>query len=293
MLILGSHVPMKKPDNFKGAIETALSYEANGLMVYTGAPQNTIRTQQNKFQIEAALSLASQNNLSCNNFVGHAPYIVNLANSDHQKRDFAIDFLSQELKRFAAMKINKMVLHPGNFLKSDLQQAICWVAQGIDSILENTNDLKIEIVLETMAGKGTEIGKNLEELRQIRNLVKNHQRVSFCLDTCHLFDAGYDLKNNFTQFLKDVESILGIENISVIHLNDSKNELQSHKDRHENIGFGKIGFKALMKIIYHPSFCQILKILETPYINGKAPYLEEIKMIKNKIFNPELKNLFN
>ncbi|AGL90155.1 putative endonuclease IV [Strawberry lethal yellows phytoplasma (CPA) str. NZSb11] len=210
-----------------------------------------------------------------------------------EKRAFAINFLSQELNRFAAMKINKMVLHPGNFLKNDPHQAICWIAQGIDSILENTRNLKVGIALETMAGKGTEIGKTLEELRKIYNLVKKRQRVSFCIDTCHLFDAGYDLKNNFEAVFKDLENILEIKNISVIHLNDSKNELQSRKDRHENIGFGKIGFNALMKIAYHPAFAQIPKILETPYINGKAPYLEEIKMIKNKSFNPELKNLFN
>lgn len=159
-------------------------------------------------------------------------------------------------------------------------------------ILENTSDLNIKIALETMAGKGTEIGKTLEELRQIRNLVKNHTRISFCLDTCHLFDAGYDLKNNLMSFWEDVESILGIENISAIHINDSKNTCKSHKDRHENIGFGQIGFKVLSQIIYHPAFLQIPKILETPYINGQAPYLEEIKMIKSKRFNPELKNLF-
>ncbi|MBP5836147.1 deoxyribonuclease IV [Candidatus Phytoplasma meliae] len=292
MLILGSHVPMKKPDNYLGAIKHTSSYQANTFMVYSGAPQNTIRTSISQLQIPQALQLASQNNLTTNYFVGHAPYIVNLANPCEHKRIFAINFLVEELVRFDAMKINQMVLHPGNALKQSVSQAIALIAQGLDVILAKTKHLKIKIALETMAGKGTEVGKTLEELRQIRHLVNYKQRVSFCLDTCHLFDAGYDLKNNLTLFLQDLDLLLGINHISVIHLNDSKNICASRKDRHENIGFGEIGFDALMRFAKHSFFEQIPKILETPYINGKAPYQKEIQMIRNKKFNPELKKAF-
>ncbi|MBT1576886.1 deoxyribonuclease IV ['Elaeagnus angustifolia' witches'-broom phytoplasma] len=292
MLFLGSHVAMKKPHNFQGAIQTAISYGANALMVYSGAPQNTIRTKTEELKIKEALEIVQNNNLSLNNLVGHAPYIINLANPDETKRAFAIDFLSQELERFAAMKINKMVLHPGNYLKTNPQEGISLIAQSLDLIFEKTKHLKTQVALETMAGKGTEIGKNLEELQQIRTQVKNNTRVSFCLDTCHLFDAGYDLKENLEEIIQNIDSILGFQNISVIHINDSKNECNSHKDRHENIGFGKIGFETLLKIIYHRSFACIPKILETPYINDKAPYKREIEMIKAKAFNPELKKLF-
>ncbi|MBS2126284.1 deoxyribonuclease IV ['Fragaria x ananassa' phyllody phytoplasma] len=292
MLILGNHVPMKKPDNYLGAIKYILSYQANTFMVYSGAPQNTMRTGINQLQIQQALQLASQNNLDINYFVGHAPYIVNLANPCERKRAFAINFLVEELVRFDAMKINQMVLHPGNALKQSISQAITLIAQGLDVILAKTKHLKIKIALETMAGKGTEVGKTLEELSQIRHLVNYKQRVSFCLDTCHLFDAGYDLKNNLTLFLQDLDLLLGISHISVIHINDSKNICASRKDRHENIGFGEIGFNALMKFVEHSFFEQIPKILETPYINGKAPYQKEIQMIRNKKFNPELKKAF-
>jgi deoxyribonuclease-4 len=292
MLFLGSHVAMKKPHNFEGSIQTTISYGANALMVYSGNPQNTIRTQTQELKIKEALKIAQKNNLSLNNLVGHAPYIINLANPDKPKRDFAIDFLSKELERFEAMQINKMVLHPGNYLKTNPKEGISLIAQNLDLIFEKTKHLKIQIALETMAGKGTEIGKNLEELKKIKIQVQNNERISFCLDTCHLFDSGYDLKNNLEEIIQKIDFILGFQNVSVLHINDSKNECNSHKDRHENIGFGKIGFETLIKIIYHPAFVGIPKILETPYINDQPPYKCEIEMIKAKTFNPKLKKIF-
>ena len=144
-----------------------------------------------------------------------------------------------------------------------------------------------------MAGKGNEVGKTFEELREIINLSKNKDRLSICLDTCHIFDAGYDIVSNYENVKKEFDKIIGLDKISVIHVNDSKNILGSSKDRHENLGFGNIGFETLLKVIYDKDFKDVVKILETPYINSNPPYLYEIEAIKLKKFNKELKNILN
>ena len=288
MLKIGSHVSMSGDDMYVGSVKEALSYQANAFMIYTGAPQNTIRKNISELKIGEAVALMKMSNLSCEHVVVHAPYIINLANPDPEKRAFAISFLTEEVKRTDQMHVSQIVLHPGSAVGKDRDQAILWIAEGINCVIENTKGSSVRIALETMAGKGNEVGKTFEELKRIIDLVHDKTRISVCFDTCHTHDAGYDVKEHFDDVIKAFDDIIGKSYISVFHINDSKNPIGASKDRHENIGFGYLGFDALTYIIYHPDFMHIPKILETPYIEGKAPYLEEIQMIKSRIFDPNL-----
>lgn len=288
MLKIGSHVSMSGDEMYLGSIKEALSYQANALMIYTGAPQNTLRKKIEDLNIEQAVKHMETHGLSFDNVVVHAPYIINLANPDKEKRAFAISFLSEEIRRSEAMHAPQIVLHPGSAVGLDRPQAIIWIAEGINQVIKNTPNSKVKIALETMAGKGNEIGKTFEELKAIIDLVENQDRVSVCFDTCHTHDAGYKVKDDFEGVIKHFDQVIGIGKISVFHINDSKNPIGASKDRHENFGFGFLGFDSLLKIVYHKDFIHIPKILETPYINDKPPYLEEIEMIKKQVFNPNL-----
>jgi deoxyribonuclease-4 len=231
-----------------------------------------------------AKNLMKENNLKLENVVVHAPYIMNLANPSLEKREFGIDFLTEEIKRSAQMGATQIVLHPGSAVGSTREQAIIWIAEGVNKVIENTKDLNVKIALETMAGKGNEMGRTFNELKAIIDLVNNKSRISVCFDTCHVHDSGYDVKNNFEKVIKEFDETVGINYISVVHINDSKNEMGAKKDRHENLGYGHIGFDALINIIYYEKFKDIPKILETPYVNDNPPYKIEIEMIRNKEF---------
>ncbi|HOI84517.1 MAG TPA: deoxyribonuclease IV [Acholeplasmataceae bacterium] len=287
---IGSHVSMSGDLMYVGSIEEALSYEATALMVYTGAPQNTIRKPLSELKIEAAVQLMKEKGLSFDNVVVHAPYIINLANPDVEKREFAIRFLTEEVKRSHAMHAKQIVLHPGSAVGGDRNQAILWIAEGVNEVISRTPHHPVKIALETMAGKGNEVGKTFEELKQMIDLIMDQSRVSVCFDTCHTHDAGYDVKDDFDGVIRHFDEVIGKEKISVFHINDSKNEKGAAKDRHENIGFGFLGFDALTKVIYHPDFEHVPKILETPYVDDKPPYYEEIRMIRSRQFDPELVN---
>lgn len=289
MLKIGSHVSMSGDDMFLGSIKEAENYNASALMVYTGAPQNTIRKSLDRLKVIEALDYMKQIGFDPKNVVVHAPYIMNLANPSEEKRAFAISFLTEEIKRSAYMHATQIVLHPGSAVGKDREQAIQWIAQGLNQVISNTKDLNVKIALETMAGKGNEVGKTFEELKAIIDLVDDKSRLSVCFDTCHTHDAGYDIKGDFKGVIKHFDDVVGKEYISVFHINDSKNEKGASKDRHENIGFGYIGFDALLEVVYHRDFQDIPKILETPYVEKNAPYLEEIQMIKDQKFNQELK----
>ena len=289
MILLGSHVSLKGDEMYLGSVKEAISYGANAFMVYTCAPQNTRRRPMEEMRIAEALKLMEQNNISPKHVVVHAPYIMNLANPNIEKRNFGIDFLTSEIERTDEMKATQIVFHPGSAVGSSREQAIKWIAEGLNEVISRTKGSKVKIALETMAGKGNEIGKTFEELRDIINLIEDQSRVSVCFDTCHTHDAGYDVKHDFEGVLAEFDRIVGKERISVVHVNDSKNVRGAAKDRHENIGFGEIGFEALVKIIYHEDFKHIPKILETPYVGENAPYKEEIIMIKENKFNPNLK----
>ncbi len=264
-----------------GSVMEALSYNANCLMLYTGAPQNTMRRPMSELKVKEAWELLSVNGMSKHDIVVHAPYIVNLSNPDKEKRDFAIRFLSEEVIRTAYIGSNLIVLHPGAALKQDLDVAINYIASGINKIIEHTKELDVVILLETMAGKGTEVGRRFEELRMIIDLIDDKNRIGVCFDTCHVSDSGYDL-NDFDNVINIFDNVIGLKYLQCFHINDSKNVIGSHKDRHANIGEGYIGHDILSQIIHDERFLNIPKILETPYIDDKPPYKEEIARLKNE-----------
>ncbi len=285
MFILGSHVSFGK-DQILGSTKEALSYGANTFMFYTGAPQNTIRKEINLDLLTEAKQLMKENNIEIENIVCHAPYIINLANKkDPTKWDFSINFLKQELKRCDQLGIKSIVLHPGSAVSYTKEEALENIVEALNLVLEKEYNCKI--LLETMAGKGSECGSSLEEIEYLLKNVKGS--IGVCLDTCHLNDSGISIAN-FDDYLEEFEQRIGLNKIGCIHINDSKNELSSHKDRHANIGYGTIGFENLLHVIYHQKLENIPKILETPYVGENweskekkyAPYRFEIEMIKQK-----------
>lgn len=284
MLKIGSHVSFRKDTQLLGSLDEALSYGSTTFMFYTGAPQNTNRIPLNNDITEKAKQKMKENNIDINDVIVHAPYIINLANSDPNKYIFSINFLKQECKRCEELGIDKLVLHPGSHVGLGEEVGLNNIINALNQILPTT---KTTILLETMAGKGSELGKNLNEIKTIIDGVK-YNNIGICLDTCHLSDAGYDM-DNFDDFLGKLEKMNLLNRVGCIHINDSKNPNGSHKDRHENIGFGYLGFDTLIKIIYNEKLKNISKILETPYVGEFAPYKFEIEMIKNKKFNENLK----
>ena len=286
MLIIGSHVSFKKDNQLLGSLNEALSYGANTFMYYTGAPQNTNRLPLNKEIIEKAKEKMNELGIDINDVIVHAPYIINLANDDESKHEFAVNFLRQECKRCETLGTLKLVLHPGSHVGCGREKGIKNIVDGLNEVL---GDTKTVILLETMAGKGTEVGSTLEDIKEIIEGV-NYSNIGICLDTCHLSDSGYDM-NDFDKVLDKLEEYNLLDKVMCIHINDSKNMIGAHKDRHENIGYGCIGFDTLLKVIYNKRIESIPKILETPYIGEKAPYKEEIEMIKNKKFNSNLKDI--
>ena len=286
MLYIGSHVGFKKDSQLLGSVQEALSYGANTFMFYTGAPQNTSRYPIMDGLTLEAMALMKEHDFDYSKVVVHAPYIINLANDKNpEKFKFSVRFLQEELERCELLGIKSIVLHPGSHVGLGVDAAISNIAKGLNMIL-GTHD--VTILLETMAGKGTEVGSSLEEVKRIIDLVDDKEHIGVCLDTCHLNDAGYDM-SEFDSFLNRFDSLIGLDKIGCVHVNDSKNVLGAHKDRHENIGFGTIGFDNLISIIYNNRLENIPKILETPYVDREfAPYRYEIEMIRNKKFDSDL-----
>ena len=290
-LIIGSHVSYKNNSQLLGSVKEALNYKANTFMFYTGAPQNTNRGVIEDSLTLEAYKLMKDNNIDLEKIIVHAPYIVNLANFNNF--DFSVSFLINEVERCSTLGVKYLVLHPGSAVNCSREEAINNISKGLNLILDNEYD--VTILLETMAGKGNEIGRSFEELKSIIDKVKFKDKIGVCIDTCHLNDAGYDM-SNFDSVLDLFDKIMGIEKIKCIHINDSKNNIDSHKDRHENIGFGTIGFDNLINIIYNKRLESVPKILETPYVtkddNSKEreypPYKYEIEMIRNKVFDNNL-----
>ena len=290
MLIIGSHVSFNKEKQLIGSLDEALSYESNTFMFYTGAPQNTKRYEINDNLTNKALEKMKNNNIDINNIIVHAPYIINLANDkENDKYDFSINFLKQEIERCEELKMSYLVLHPVSHVGLGIEKGINNIIYALNEVLKD--DKNVTILLETMAGKGTEVGSNFQELKAIIDGIDKKELIGVCMDTCHLNDSGYDI-TDFDSILDEFDRIVGLSYLKCIHINDSKNIKGAKKDRHENIGYGTIGFDTLIKIIYNPKLDNIPKILETPYINDKPPYKEEITMIREKKFNDNLKNLF-
>ena len=284
MLKIGSHVGMSGKDMMLNSVKEALSYGANTFMVYTGAPQNTRRKKVEELNIEAAKKCMEENGIKT--FVVHAPYIINLANTVKQETfDIAVEFLGIEIKRTAAMGASVLVLHPGSHVGAGEEAGIAQIVKGLDMVM--TADMPVHIALETMAGKGSEIGRTFEELRAIYDGVKYPEKLRVCFDTCHVNDAGYDLVNDYEGVMQKFDEVIGLDQIAVFHINDSKNPLGAHKDRHENIGKGSIGFDTLLKVVSDERFRDVPKILETPYIKDEEdpkksypPYKEEIARLQ-------------
>lgn len=293
MLKIGSHVSMSGKDMFLNSVKEALSYDANTFMVYTGAPQNTRRKDVSELNIQAAHKLMKENGI--NEFIVHSPYIINLANTVKPETfELAVDFLRLEIDRTIAMGSKILVLHPGSHVNAGTDTGIAQIIKGLNEVLDKDKDCYI--ALEAMAGKGSEIGRSFEEIAQIYDKVSCSDKLRVCFDTCHTHDSGYDIINDFDGVIDSFDRLVGKDQIAVFHINDSKNPVGAHKDRHENIGFGYIGFEALSYIVHHKDFENVPKILETPYIpfpddakKSLAPYKFEIEMLRNNSFNPNMK----
>jgi deoxyribonuclease IV len=291
MLKIGSHVSMTGKKMLLASSEEAVSYKANVMMIYTGAPQNTRRKPIEELNIEAGLKHMEENGIV--EVVVHAPYIINIGNTSKPETfELGVNFLRSEIERTEAIGAKQIVLHPGAHVGAGPDEGIKKIIEGLNEVLDKNQ--KVQIALETMAGKGSECGRTFDELAKIIDGVTHNDKLSVCMDTCHIHDAGYDVVNDFDGVLEEFDKIIGIDRIKVLHINDSKNERGSHKDRHENIGFGKIGFEALNYVVHHPDLMHLPKILETPYVgedknNKKAPYLLEIEMLRNKEFDSKLK----
>ena len=286
-MIIGSHVNFNK-EQLLGCVKQALSFGANTFMFYTGAPQNTVRKEIDLDLTKQAFNYMKENNIDINNVICHAPYIINLANKEKEDSwNFSIGFLKNEINRINMMQVKYIVVHPGNSLKLDKMDALHNISDALNLVIdENTIPM---ILIETMAGKGSECGINIYELKEIYNNIILKDKVGFCLDTCHLNDSGVDI-SDFDSYLDEFEEQIGIEKIKCVHINDSKNDLGMKKDRHANLGYGTIGFNNLINVIYNPRLKNVSKILETPWIGEYPPYKIEIDMIKSKKFNSNLEN---
>ena len=291
MLKIGSHVSMKGKKMLLGASEEAVSYGARTFMIYTGAPQNTRRRPIEELNIEAGTAHMKQNGID--DIVVHAPYIINIGNTTKPETfQLGVDFLRSEIERTEALGAKQIVLHPGSHVGQGVEKGLPKIIEGLNEVLHK--DQNVQIALETMAGKGSEIGRSFDELAQIIDGVTLNEKLSVCMDTCHIHDAGYNVVEDFDGVLNEFDKIVGIDRLKVVHVNDSKNIIGAGKDRHENIGFGHIGFDALHKVIHHQTLKDLPKILETPYVgedkkNKKPPYRFEIEMVKEGKFEEGLK----
>jgi len=290
--MLGSHVSLGGKEQFLGSVKEACSYGADTFMVYTGAPQNTRRKALEEMRIPEAQALMKENGIT--EFIVHAPYIVNLGNSvKPESFEFAVQFLREELHRAEVMGAANVVLHPGAHVGEGEDAGITQIIKGLNLVFDA--DTKAHIALETMAGKGSELGTTFAQLARIYDGVQHNNKLRLCVDTCHLNDAGYDVKGDFEGVLRELERYFPLNQIACIHLNDSKNERGAGKDRHENIGFGTIGFDRLCAITRMEEFAGTPIILETPYVSREGekersipPYRFEIAMLRSGTFDPEL-----
>ena len=290
-ILIGSHVSMKAPDFYLGSVKEALSYGATSLMLYTGAPQNTVRTELSKLKIEEAFVLIKESNLDLSKFICHAPYLINLANSlCPEKVDMSINLLRNEMVRTRAMGIEVLVLHPGGHMTAGIDVGLDTLIKNLNIVLDS-DQTGVKIAIETMAGKGSEVCTSLEQIAYVIKNIHKQEQIGVCLDTCHLNDAGYNVKD-LDNLIDQIKNTISIEKVLAIHINDSKNPIGAHKDRHENLGYGYVGFDAINAIVHSEVFKDIPKILETPYIGDKPPYQKEIEMLKNSTLIPNWKDEF-
>ena len=281
-LLIGSHVGMSAPDYYLGSVKEALSYGATTFMFYTGSPQMSFRKPLEDCKIAEGRALIKEAGLDESKIVVHGPYFINGANIKPETFQLSVEALTRELQRTEAFGCSMMVLHPGSHVNNGAEVGIKSLCDCLNIVLEK-DGTNVKIALETMAGKGAEIGITFEQIRAIIDGCKHPERLGVCLDTCHISDAGYDVFD-VDGVLQEFDRVIGLDRLLCVHINDSKNPRGAHKDRHENLGYGEIGFEVLNKFVHHPLLVNIPKILETPYVNEKPPYKQEIEMLKGGQF---------
>ena len=278
-LIIGRHCLFKSPNYLPGAVKEAVSYGANALMIYLGAPQNTRRRPLTELKIPEFKQFLVENKMDIDNVIVHGPYVLNMANTAREDIfSWSVDFLKKEIARMEKIGLKTVILHPGSAVDTPVDEALFQLAKGINLVLKSTSNVRI--ALETMCGRGSEIGVNFDQLKYIIDRIEQKDRIGVCWDTCHLYTAGYDIKNNLEAVIKEFDQKIGLDKLWAIHVNDSSQELGAKVDRHENIGHGNIGFETLKKIIWHPKFNGIPKLLETP--RKREDFSEEIRILKSR-----------
>jgi deoxyribonuclease-4 len=260
---IGSHVSFSDK-GLLNAAEEAVSYGSSTFMIYTGAPQNTRRKPIEEQYIEEGKAVMDKHAMS--GIVVHAPYIINLGSYKDDTFELAVRFLQEEIRRTDYIGVRNIVLHPGAYTDKDADYGIARIAEGLNEVLAGVKDTNVNIALETMAGKGTEIGRSFEEIAEIMEQVEFNNKLTVCMDTCHIHDAGYDIVNDLDGVLRHFDRTVGLDKLGVIHLNDSKNPRGASKDRHAPLGSGWIGFEAMNNIANHSSLAHLPMILETPWI---------------------------
>ena len=282
MLKIGSHVSFSDK-GLVTATEEAVSYGSSSFMIYTGAPQNTRRKPMEELYIEEGKALMRQHGID--EIVVHAPYIINLGSYKKDTFELAVRFLQEEIRRTHAIGVGHIVLHPGAYTDKDPEYGIARIAEGLNEVLAGTEGLDVKIALETMAGKGTEIGRSFEEIAAIIEKVKDNDRLSVCLDTCHMHDAGYDIVDDLDGVLREFDRVVGLDRVAVVHLNDSKNPRGAAKDRHAPVGAGYLGYEAIKRVVDHELLTGRPFILETPWIGkdsktSRPMYEAEIALLR-------------
>jgi deoxyribonuclease-4 len=290
-LYIGSHVDLVAPDYLVHAVHQSVANGANTMMIYTGAPQNSLRKPTEIMHIQEAHALMKTHGMPLDKVIVHAPYIINLGNT--LKPDTAtmgVTFLIRELSRVQALGFSTLVLHPGAHVGAGADAALASINERLNQVFAE-DQTTVKIALETMSGKGSEVGITFEEIRYLIEHSDHPERLGVCLDTCHIHDAGYDVQD-VDHVLAEFDRIIGLNRLLVLHINDSKNPRGAKKDRHENLGYGAIGFETLMRYVHHPKLMHLPKILETPWIGEKTPYREEISMLKSQTFIPEWRSKY-
>ncbi|MGV8983600.1 deoxyribonuclease IV [Clostridium sp.] len=272
MLKIGCHLSVSK--GYKAMGEDALEIGANTFQFFTRNPRGSKAKEIDPKDVEALLEIAKENNFAI--FLAHAPYTLNACSADEHTREFAIEIMKDDLNRMEYMPNNLYNFHPGSHVKQGTEVGIEYIINLLNTVLKPEQTTRV--LLETMSGKGTEVGRTFEELKQILDGVILSDKMGVCLDTCHVYDAGYDIVNDLDGVINEFDRIIGLDKLYAIHLNDSKNPFESHKDRHETIGEGSIGLEAITRIINHPKLRHLPFFLETP--NELPGHAKEIKILR-------------
>lgn len=274
MLYIGNHASSSK--GYAAMGRQMVKNGGNTLAFFTRNPRGGKAKELDLKDVEKFLAIAEENHFG--KIVAHAPYTMNACAAKEDLRDFATEIMADDMKRMEATPGNYYNFHPGSHVGQGVETGIQKIAEILNDVL--TDEQSTTVLLETMAGKGSEVGGRFEEIRAIMDLVEKKEKLGVCLDTCHVWDAGYDIVNHLDEVLEEFDHIIGLSNLKAIHLNDSMNGLGSHKDRHAKIGQGEIGLEALSAVTRHPALKGIPFILETP--NDDAGWAEEISLLREK-----------